>query len=1034
MVTIRNRISSAIMAFRSPRPTLPIQKNFPLRWHTVRNGQSEWINIDYDSYVKEGYSSNELVYTPLKYKADAFASLPIVALTGDKFHPEPADENHPLTRFAKRPNKFQSMLEFIQLVDVYLNLSGNAFIYYIGITGSEELQAFALRPDRILIIPNDDKKTVFYAYIQEGGTRESALIIKPENMLHIKFPNPQDPLEGQGWGLSPLGASAQIIDVDNIITKFLFQFFSSNGLMPGGVIQLPYEADDDDIMKLRDQFTEEYGGSNQWGKPLVIDQEGKFVAASMNFDDLNFSELDKRNATRGTAPFGVPAMLLGFDSSSETFSNRAEAEQTFWSHTMFGESQLIELELQFKINFSDGTWLEFDPSNTPAFKADRESKVSMFKDLTSFLVPPNEAARFVGLKIPHIEGGDISYHLTSLIPAGQSQLPAPETDTTPATESDMEDEQAADTEDIDNMDKRASVALQRPVKDAQDDTEVWTQEYKALLGKQLDEIAESHEDRFARMTAGQFNRERKAILAILREEKSASLRLKATVNWSAVNQGINAYMQLKSPQEWREAARPHVLSVAIDAQEHWINVLNVSDEIATFSLRAIESEAWFDQYLLSFSQEVTATTSNDIHNIIAASMQSGDGLDVTANRIGKMFDQYITGGLSPDDFDFMEARMPVHRLEMIARTETHGASQAGSNALYQNAGIQKKEWLATLDQRTRDSHIQAESKYAGNGAIFVNDPFIVNGVELMYPGDKGGFSFSNGAAEIINCFIPDTKVSGSFVAGSKVWYSGSVWELETSRGHRLTVTPYHPILTNRGWIPANELIKGDYLLTSRDNIHSGMQLDINHQDSPSRIEDVFNTIRSNGRMITPMATALDFDGDGRRCEGEINIVYVDGVLPLDIDRHSSIKNSFDFEFIPSSDFAGILVNADGTPNLDLIGIGIATPSLPSVGHLPLKTGGVSLNSLPFDPLRLGLASQWDTVSGKESRDNPPAVSKFFAELIDASSGFVSPDNLIRVREYDFSGHVYDLQAIDGWILSENIVSGNCRCISLPVVD
>jgi len=77
----------------------------------------------------------------------------------------------------------------------------------------------------------------------------------------------------------------------------------------------------------------------------------------------------------------------------------------------------------------------------------------------------------------------------------------------------------------------------------------------------------------------------------------------------------------------------------------------------------------------------------------------------------------------------------------VARTETMRASNAGGFQLYKDWGVQRKEWLATGDNRTRDSH------RAANGQIVsIDEPFTVGGSPMMYPGDPGA-----PIAEFANC-------------------------------------------------------------------------------------------------------------------------------------------------------------------------------------------------------------------------------------------------------------------------------------------
>lgn len=83
------------------------------------------------------------------------------------------------------------------------------------------------------------------------------------------------------------------------------------------------------------------------------------------------------------------------------------------------------------------------------------------------------------------------------------------------------------------------------------------------------------------------------------------------------------------------------------------------------------------------------------------------------------------------------------RARTIARTETHGAVNAGQAAAVRALGPygpDRKEWLATRDSRTRDTHWLADGQVVG-----LDEPFVVGGALLQYPGGPGP------AREVINC-------------------------------------------------------------------------------------------------------------------------------------------------------------------------------------------------------------------------------------------------------------------------------------------
>lgn len=83
-----------------------------------------------------------------------------------------------------------------------------------------------------------------------------------------------------------------------------------------------------------------------------------------------------------------------------------------------------------------------------------------------------------------------------------------------------------------------------------------------------------------------------------------------------------------------------------------------------------------------------------------------------------------------------------YRANMIARTETHGAANYGSDEAAKQTGLPlSREWISAQDERTRETHREA------NGATATMDgTFKVGDAELAFPGDPAG-----PAEEVINC-------------------------------------------------------------------------------------------------------------------------------------------------------------------------------------------------------------------------------------------------------------------------------------------
>jgi SPP1 gp7 family putative phage head morphogenesis protein len=119
----------------------------------------------------------------------------------------------------------------------------------------------------------------------------------------------------------------------------------------------------------------------------------------------------------------------------------------------------------------------------------------------------------------------------------------------------------------------------------------------------------------------------------------------------------------------------------------------------------------------------------------------GIDLDYGKRQITKQVTSGIMQGESIKQLsDRLQKNIPtMERSSAIraARTAVTGAQNAGRMDSYEAAkgmGIKlKKEWLATLDNRTRHEHAALDGQQ-----VDTDEPFEIDGYELMYPGDPDG--------------------------------------------------------------------------------------------------------------------------------------------------------------------------------------------------------------------------------------------------------------------------------------------------------
>jgi hypothetical protein len=120
--------------------------------------------------------------------------------------------------------------------------------------------------------------------------------------------------------------------------------------------------------------------------------------------------------------------------------------------------------------------------------------------------------------------------------------------------------------------------------------------------------------------------------------------------------------------------------------------------------------------------------------------------DTTRSQIIRGIERGVAEGLGvPQIASFVRDLVPGlsrYRSALIARTESHGAANYGADAAAKDTGlVLVKEWIAAADERTREDHVAADGQ-----VVSMDEPFIVGGVSMMFPGDP-----SAPAEQVCNC-------------------------------------------------------------------------------------------------------------------------------------------------------------------------------------------------------------------------------------------------------------------------------------------
>jgi SPP1 gp7 family putative phage head morphogenesis protein len=137
-------------------------------------------------------------------------------------------------------------------------------------------------------------------------------------------------------------------------------------------------------------------------------------------------------------------------------------------------------------------------------------------------------------------------------------------------------------------------------------------------------------------------------------------------------------------------------------------------EAAIIPVLNAQASEWLKTRIAWAAQEIGETLSRDLAESLAEGFTAGEGIPELTDRVMGFFGDAV-------------------RSERIARTETIASSNRGAIEGYQETGIvHKKEWLSALDERVRESHINANGQVVG-----IDEDFYVGAGHGPSPGAIG---------------------------------------------------------------------------------------------------------------------------------------------------------------------------------------------------------------------------------------------------------------------------------------------------------
>src|SRR4051812_40258392 len=156
-------------------------------------GRAVWTPRDYAALAREGFQRNAIVHRAVRLVAEAAASLPLTLKQDGRDLAA-----HPLLSLLSRPNPREGGARFLESVYGHLLVSGNAYLEAVAVEGAPR-ELYALRPDRVRVVPGQDGWPAAYDYAVGTQTVRFVQTGDIPPILHLTLFHPTD----DHYGLSP---------------------------------------------------------------------------------------------------------------------------------------------------------------------------------------------------------------------------------------------------------------------------------------------------------------------------------------------------------------------------------------------------------------------------------------------------------------------------------------------------------------------------------------------------------------------------------------------------------------------------------------------------------------------------------------------------------------------------------------------------------------------------------------------------------------------------------------------------------------
>lgn len=263
-------------------------------------------------------------YSAVRVITESIGSLPLEVyrrLPDDGKERATADRRYRILH--AQPNSWQTSMEFREMLTYHVIVRGNAYAYISRSRDGQIRELIPMHPDRVTV-EQDPLYRLAYRYTPE---KRSPVTLDQTEVLHLRGLS-IDGITGVSvltWAREVLGGAIGEQQHGNRLWK--------NGANPGIAMVHPGSMSDAAYDRLKTSWEQNYSGSANSGKTVILEDGIKIERLSMTSTDAQFLESRKFSRSEIAGLMRVPAHMIG-DLERATFSNIEHQDIAFVKHSL----------------------------------------------------------------------------------------------------------------------------------------------------------------------------------------------------------------------------------------------------------------------------------------------------------------------------------------------------------------------------------------------------------------------------------------------------------------------------------------------------------------------------------------------------------------------------------------------------------------------------------------------------------------------------------------------------------------------------